>query len=557
MTYFEMINLTHKPKLVAVTSCGAGAGVTTTAAGLATSLSETGDGNVLLVNMNVRDSEAHRFYKGKLACGMEEVLEKETRHDALVQDHLMSPGNPMPMKPPAGVAQAIQPPGAEDEGQRLRLHHFRHASRESDQHHAAPGAVYGHGPAGGRIREDRPGSRQTRRQPLGETKANIGVVLNKSRDLPAPASATRYLTPQARRIGDSRRRPAASHAMEFIDLKEQYRRYKAEMDGRILRVLAHGQFVMGPEVAELEHALAQDVGVNHCISVASGTASLEIALRALGIGPGDEVVTVPYTWISTAEVIALVGARPVFVDIEAATYNIDIDLIEAAITSKTQAILPVSLFGQMPDYDRINAIAARHHLPVIEDGAQSFGATQRGRRSCGVTTVGSTSFFPAKPLGCYGEGGALFVRDDALADTMRAIRTHGGLHRNHHPLLGTNGRFDTVQAAVLLAKFPHFDWEVRERGRIGARYSAALAGRCGVPEVMAGNTHVYAQYTIRLPDREQWPRASRHKGFRRLSITPSACMSNRFLPCSATTWGIFRSRKTPRGKFSAFRCTPS
>jgi UDP-2-acetamido-2-deoxy-ribo-hexuluronate aminotransferase len=291
--------------------------------------------------------------------------------------------------------------------------------------------------------------------------------------------------------------------MEFIDLKEQYRRYKAETDDRIQRVLAHAHFIMGPEIAELEEALAKYVGVKHCITVASGTASLEIALRALGIGPGDEVVTVPFTWISTAEVIGLVGARPVFVDVEAGSYNMDLGRLEAAITARTKAILPVSLFGQMPDYEKINEIAARHGVPVLEDGAQSFGATQRGRRSCGVTAIGSTSFFPAKPLGCFGDGGALFANDDPLAEKLKAIRTHGGLKRHYHPFLGTNGRFDTLQAAVLLAKLPHFEWEVQERGRIGARYSSALAGHAVVPTVAPGNTHVYAQYTIRVPERDQ------------------------------------------------------
>jgi UDP-2-acetamido-2-deoxy-ribo-hexuluronate aminotransferase len=291
--------------------------------------------------------------------------------------------------------------------------------------------------------------------------------------------------------------------MEFIDLKEQYRRYRAEIDQRIFRVLAHGQYVLGPEVGELELALARYVGVRHCLTVASGTASLEIALRALNIGPGDEVITVPFTWISTAEAIALVGARPVFVDIEPASFNINIDLIAAAITPRTKAILPVSLFGQMPDYDRINAIAAGGNLTVIEDGAQSFGASQRAGRSCGVTAVGSTSFFPAKPLGCYGEGGAVFTNDDELAEKMRAIRTHGGSKRHEHPLLGTNGRFDSLQAAVLLAKLPHFEWEVKERGRLGSRYSEALREGCTVPAVMSDNTHVYSQYTIRIPDRDQ------------------------------------------------------
>jgi UDP-2-acetamido-2-deoxy-ribo-hexuluronate aminotransferase len=291
--------------------------------------------------------------------------------------------------------------------------------------------------------------------------------------------------------------------MEFIDLKEQYRRYKTETDERIQRVLNHGHFIMGPEVAELEQILAAYTGVKHCLTVSSGTASLEIALRALGVGPGDEVITVPFTWISTAEVIGLVGARPVFVDIEPSTYNINVERIEASVTPRTKAILPVSLFGQMPDYDRINEIAGRHGLPVIEDGAQSFGAAQRGRRSCGVTTIGSTSFFPAKPLGCYGDGGALFTDDDSLAEKMKAIRTHGGLKRHHHPFLGMNGRFDTLQAAVLLAKWPHFDEEVEARARIGARYTSSLKGYCVVPSVARDNTHVYAQYTIRASNRDQ------------------------------------------------------
>lgn len=300
--------------------------------------------------------------------------------------------------------------------------------------------------------------------------------------------------------------------MQFIDLQTQYKQYKTEIDARIHKVLEHGQFILGPEVAELETALASFVGAKHCITVASGTDSLEIALRALHIGPGDEVITVPFTWISTAEVVGLVGAKPVFVDIEPVSYNINVDLIERAITPKTKAIMPVSLFGQMPEYARINAIAARHGLPVIEDAAQSFGATQNGRRSCGVTLVGSTSFFPAKPLGCYGEGGALFTSDDAIADKMRAIRTHGGLKRHFHPLLGMNGRFDSIQAAVMLAKLPHFEWEVKERIRIGARYSSMLSKVCSVPAVRPGNTHVYAQYTVRLPDREKVASVLKNEG---------------------------------------------
>lgn len=290
--------------------------------------------------------------------------------------------------------------------------------------------------------------------------------------------------------------------MDFIDLRAQYRAYQAEIDARMRRVLEHGQFVLGPEVAELEAALAAYVGVPHAITVASGTDSLEIALRALGIGPGDEVITVPFTWISTAEAVLLVGARPVFVDIEPATYNIAVDQVEAAITPRTRALMPVSLFGQMPDFERLNTLAARHGLAVIEDAAQSFGATQLGRRSGGVTTIGSTSFFPAKPLGCYGEGGALFTADGALAEAMRAIRTHGGIRRHEHGRLGRNGRFDTLQAAVLLAKLPHLDDEMAARTRIAARYDAALAGVCVTPAVAPGNTHVYAQYTLRVPGRD-------------------------------------------------------
>ena len=290
--------------------------------------------------------------------------------------------------------------------------------------------------------------------------------------------------------------------MEFIDLKEQFRRYRADIQTRMAAVLEHGRFIMGPEIAELEKQLADYTGVRHAITVASGTDSLEIALRALGIGPGDEVITVPFTWISSAEAILLVGAKPVFVDISPIDFNLDIANLEAAITPRTKAIMPVSLFGQMPDFEVINRMASAHGLPVLEDGAQSFGATQNGRKSCAVSTIGSTSFFPAKPLGCYGDGGALFTDDDDLAAKMKAIRTHGGVKRHHHTLVGMNGRFDTLQAAVLLAKLPHFGQEVEDRGRIGARYSALLQDVCETPQVRPGNTHVYAQYTIRVTDRD-------------------------------------------------------
>ncbi len=300
--------------------------------------------------------------------------------------------------------------------------------------------------------------------------------------------------------------------MEFIDLKTQYRQCEPEINLRLKKVLEHGHFIMGPEIEELEKILAQYVNARQCLTVASGTASLEIALRALNIGPGDEVITVPFTWISTAEVIALVGARTVFADIEPATFNLDLGRVEAAITSRTKAIIPVNLFGQMPDYEKLNHLAARRGVTVIEDAAQSFGAEQNGRRSCGVAAIGSTSFFPAKPFGCYGDGGALFTSDPVLGERMQAIRSHGGLKRHHHPYVGMNGRFDTLQAAVLLAKWPRFEWEVGERARIGARYSEKLRDVCAVPEVAPGNTHVYAQYTIRIPNRDRVGERLKAKG---------------------------------------------
>ena len=327
--------------------------------------------------------------------------------------------------------------------------------------------------------------------------------------------------------------------MEFIDLKEQYRRYRVEIDDRMRRVLEHGQFVMGPEIAELEAALARYVGVQHCLTVASGTVSLEIALRAYGVGPGDEVITVPFSWISSAEVIALVGARAVFVDVSANDYNLDAAKLEAAITPRTKAVIPVSLFGQMPDIGKINAVASRHHLVVIEDAAQSFGATQNGRMSGAVTHVGSTSFFPAKPLGCYGDGGALFTNDQAMSEKMRAIRTHGGVKRHHHPLLGMNGRFDTLQAAVLLAKLPHLEAELAARSSIGARYSEMLNGRCLVPKVGNGNTHVYAQYTIRVANRDELAEALKAEGIPTAIYYPKCLHEQPVFHSLGYGWGSF------------------
>ncbi|MDO4636155.1 MAG: DegT/DnrJ/EryC1/StrS family aminotransferase [Lautropia sp.] len=295
--------------------------------------------------------------------------------------------------------------------------------------------------------------------------------------------------------------------MDFIDLKQQYQRLKPAIDARMQAVLDHGQFIMGPEVAELEKRLADYAGVKHAVGISDGTTALQVAMMALGIGRGDEVITTPFTFIATAETISLLGATPVFVDIDPLTCNLDPQQLEQAITPRTRAIIPVSLYGQCADLTAINAIAARHGLPVIEDAAQSFGATHHGQRSCGLTTIATTSFFPSKPLGCYGDGGACFTNDEALATKISQIRLHGQSKRYVHASIGLNGRLDTLQAAVLLVKLDHFDEDVRLRSQAGARYNDLLA-RAAHPQirpvsVAAGNTSVYAQYTVRVPHRAQ------------------------------------------------------
>jgi UDP-2-acetamido-2-deoxy-ribo-hexuluronate aminotransferase len=262
----------------------------------------------------------------------------------------------------------------------------------------------------------------------------------------------------------------------FIDLRSQWLSLEPRIRERMDRVLEHGQYILGPEVAELEEKLAEFVGVQHCLGVSSGTGALLVALMALEIGPGDEVITVPYTWISTAEMIALVGATPVFVDIQPDTWNMDPAQLEGAITERTKAILPVGIYGQTADMTAINRIAKVHgSIPVIEDAAQSFGATHGGQRSGGLGTIGCTSFFPTKPLGCYGDGGAVFTDDDRLAARMKQIRNHGQERKHDHPILGINGRLDTLQAAILLAKLESFEQEIAQRQAVAAHYHTALA----------------------------------------------------------------------------------
>jgi UDP-2-acetamido-2-deoxy-ribo-hexuluronate aminotransferase len=292
--------------------------------------------------------------------------------------------------------------------------------------------------------------------------------------------------------------------MLFIDLKSQYQRLKSQIDSNIQKVLDHGQYILGPEVDELEEKLAAYTGTKYCISVANGTDALQIALMALGVGPGDEVVTPGFTYIATAETVTLLGAKPVYVDIDARTYNLHPELLEAAISPLTKAIIPVSLYGQCADFDAINAVGARHGIPVIEDAAQSFGASYKGRKSCNLSTIACTSFFPSKPLGCYGDGGAIFTSDEELAKIIRQIARHGQDRRYHHIRLGVNSRLDTIQAAVLLPKLDVLDEEIAQRQEVAARYTNLLnaMGISTTPYIEPHNTSAWAQYTVRVSNRD-------------------------------------------------------
>ncbi len=291
--------------------------------------------------------------------------------------------------------------------------------------------------------------------------------------------------------------------INFIDLQAQYKRYEKEINSEVLEVMSSAQFIGGEKLNSLERDLASYTGAKHAIGCSSGTDALLLALMALDIGVGDEVITTPFTFIATAEVVALLGARSVFVDIDEESYNIDPAKIENAITSKTKAIIPVSLYGQCADMDAINAIAAKHNIVVIEDACQSFGATYRGKKSCNLSTIACTSFFPSKPLGAYGDGGAIFTSDDALAAKMRMLLNHGQNERYKHKYIGINGRLDAIQAAVLNVKLKHFEAEATAREEIGARYSDLLEDANVVtPKIAEGNTSVYAQYSVRVKDRE-------------------------------------------------------
>ncbi len=292
--------------------------------------------------------------------------------------------------------------------------------------------------------------------------------------------------------------------LPFIDLKTQYELYKSEINREILGVLESTQFILGPQVTKLEENLANFTGSKHVVSCSSGTDALLIALMALDIKAGDEVITTPFTFIATAEVIALVGAKAVFVDIDEETYNINPSLIEEAITEKTKAIIPVSLYGQCSNMDEINEIAKKHNLYVVEDGCQSLGATYKNRKSCNLSDIGCTSFFPSKPLGCYGDGGAIFTNDDLLAKKLRTISNHGQEERYKHKYIGINGRLDALQAAILNVKIKHFNNEIKAREEIGARYNRLLENSAVTPpKILKDRTSVFAQYSILSKNRTE------------------------------------------------------
>ena len=292
--------------------------------------------------------------------------------------------------------------------------------------------------------------------------------------------------------------------MQFVDLGAQQARIKDQIDQNIQKVLAHGKYILGPEVAELEEKLAAFCGAKYCITVANGTDALQIAQMALGVGPGDEVIVPGFSYIATAETPAVLGAKPVYVDIDPKTYNLDPEQLEAAITPRTKAIIPVSLYGQCKDFDAINAIAKKHGIPVIEDGAQSFGASYKGKKSCNLTTIGCTSFFPSKPLGCYGDGGAIFTNDDELATILRQIARHGQDKRYHHIRVGINSRLDTLQAAILLPKLDLLEEEIRLRNLVADEYTKLLNGAAigNTPFIDKKNVSAWAQYTIKVQDRD-------------------------------------------------------
>ena len=291
--------------------------------------------------------------------------------------------------------------------------------------------------------------------------------------------------------------------IDFANLQLQYQAYKKEIDTNIQNVLNKSNYILGEEVQTLEYELQKFTGAKYAISCSSGTDALLLALMAIDIQPDDEVITTPFTWISTAEMIALLKAKPVFIDIEPDTYNIDANLIEQAITKKTKAIMPVSLYGQPADMDTIQAIADKHNLKVIIDGAQSFGSTYNGKMDSNLGDISTTSFFPSKPLGCYGDGGAVFTNNEEYANKIKLLRAHGQNKRYHHKYIGIGGRLDTLQAAVLLAKLPNFKEELKDRQRVANQYTQELSKTFQTPIIKSNRTSAWAQYTLRVKNRDK------------------------------------------------------
>ena len=292
----------------------------------------------------------------------------------------------------------------------------------------------------------------------------------------------------------------------FFDLAAQQALIKRQIDENISKVLEHGKYILGPEVTELEQRLCEYTGAKYCITCANGTDALQIALMAIGVGPGDEVITPAFSYIATAEATALLGAKPIYVDVDPITFNIDPALIEEKITTRTKAIIPVSLYGQPADFQKINKIAEKHNLIVIEDAAQSFGAAQLGKKSCNLSDIGCTSFFPTKPLGCYGDGGAIFTSDENLANSLRQIARHGQEKRYFHARVGINSRLDTLQAAILLPKLDILNTEIAARDTLAKKYSAELGldNRWTCPEILSPNQSAWAQYTLKVSDRDDF-----------------------------------------------------
>ena len=300
--------------------------------------------------------------------------------------------------------------------------------------------------------------------------------------------------------------------IDFANLQLQYQKYKADIDLNIHKILNKSNYILGEEVNILEQQLEKFSGTKHAISCSSGTDALMLAIMAIDIQPGDEIITTPFTWISTAEIIALLKAKPVFVDIEPDTFNIDANLIEGVITKKTRAIMPVSLFGQPADLNTIKSIADKHNLKVIIDGAQSFGSTYKNITDSNLGDISITSFFPSKPLGCYGDGGAVFTNNDEYAKKIKMLRVHGQTKRNHHKYIGIGGRLDTIQAAILLAKLPYFSNELLDRQKIADLYAEALSTKIKTPNIKSERSSAWAQYTVKLDNRDTVQNELKKKG---------------------------------------------